>query len=192
MTLLILGLVVFLGTHSVRIMADDWRTKQRARHGEQAWKLTYSVASAVGLVLIIWGYGMARQDPTLIWTPPIATRHIASLLTLVSFILLAATYVPRNGMKASLHHPMVVGVALWAIAHLLANGTLADILLFGSFLVWSLWSWAAARKRDRVENTRYVSGTMKGTTIAVVIGVLAWAIFALWLHVPLIGVHPFA
>lgn len=191
MTILILGLVIFLGAHSVRIVADDWRTRQRALHGERAWKLAYSLVSAVGLVLIVWGYGMARQDPTLVWTPPIATRHIASLLTLVSFILLAATYVPRNVVKASLHHPMVLGVALWAIAHFMANGTLADIILFGSFLVWSLWSYAAARKRDRMENTLYAAGTMKGTAIAVVAGMLAWVIFALWLHVPLIGVYPF-
>lgn len=191
MTILILGLVIFLGAHSVRIVADDWRTKQRARYGERTWKLAYSLVSAVGLVLIVWGYGMARQDPTLVWTPPIATRHIASLLTLVSFILLSATYVPRNVVKAGLHHPMVLGVALWAIAHFMANGTLADIILFGSFLVWSLWSYAAARKRDRMENTSYAAGTMKGTAIAVVAGVLAWVIFALWLHVPLIGVYPF-
>ncbi|HUH59913.1 MAG TPA: NnrU family protein [Candidimonas sp.] len=192
MTLFILGLVIFLGTHSVRIVADDWRTEQRARHGERTWKLAYSLVSAVGLVLIIWGYGMARQDPTPIWAPPVATRHIASLLTLISFVLLAAAYVPRNGLKAALHHPMVLGVALWAVAHLLANGTLADIVLFASFLVWSLWSYAAARKRDRLENTLYPAGTPKGTAISVVVGILAWTIFALWLHVPLIGVYPFA
>lgn len=191
MTILILGLVIFLGTHSVRIFANDWRTAQLAKHGEKAWKLGYTLLSLAGFGLIIWGYGMARSDPLVMWNPPLAMRHIAALLTLVSFILLAATYVPRNGIKARLHHPMALGVTVWAFAHLLANGALADVILFGSFLVWAKLSYLAARKRDRMAGTQYPSGTMGGTIAAVAAGVVAWGLFAFWLHGLLIGVNPF-
>ncbi len=192
MTTLILGLFIFLGTHSVRIFADDWRSVQVSEYGEKAWKGGYTLVSLLGFGLIIWGYVVARQAPTVLWIPPIATRHIAALLTLISFILLAAAYVPRNSIKAGLHHPMVLGVAIWAFAHLLANGTLADVILFGSFLVWAILSFLAARKRDRLANIQYPSGTSGGTIAAVVTGAVAWALFAFWLHGLLIGVRPFS
>ncbi|MBA3598584.1 MAG: NnrU family protein [Methylibium sp.] len=190
MTLLVLGLVLFLGVHSVRIVADDWRTRMQLRLGEGAWKGLYAVASIAGFVLIVWGYGLARQQPVVLWTPPAATRHLAALLVLVSFVLLAATYVPRNGLKARLHHPMVLGVKVWALAHLLANGTLADVLLFGSFLVWAVVNFRAARRRDRASAVSYPPGTVAGTTGAVVAGAVAWAVFAFWAHEALIGVRP--
>lgn len=191
MTILILGLVIFLGTHSVRIFADDWRTAQRARHGEKTWKLGYSLISLIGFGLIIWGYGMARHDPFVLWNPPLAMRHIAALLTLIAFILLAATYVPRNAIKARLHHPMVLGVTVWSFGHLLANGTLADVILFGSFLVWAKLSYLAARKRDRIAGKQYPSGSIGGTIASVAAGIVAWILFAFWLHGLLIGVNPF-
>jgi uncharacterized membrane protein len=190
MSLLILGLVLFLGVHSVRIVADGWRTRMRERLGEGGWKGLYSLASLVGLGLVIWGYGLARQDPMVLWVPPIAMRHAASLLTLVSFILLVAAYVPRNAFKARLHHPMVLAVKVWALAHLLSNGNLADVLLFGGFLLWAVLDFRAARQRDRVQGTRYASGTLAGTAIAVVLGLVAWAAFAFWGHALLIGVSP--
>lgn len=192
MATLILGLVIFLGTHSVRIFADDWRAAQRARYGEKMWKLGYSLISLIGFGLIIWGFGMARRDALVLWNPPTAMRHIVVLFTLISFVLLAATYVPRNSIKALLHHPMVLGVTVWAFAHLLANRTLADLILFGSFLVWAKLSYLAERKRDRMAGTRYPSGTMGGTVAAVAVGVVAWVLFAFWLHGLLIGVKPFS
>ncbi len=192
MTILILGLAIFLGTHSIRIFADDWRTAQRARSGENAWKLGYALVSLIGFGLIIWGFGLARQEPVVIWTPPTAMRHIAALLTAISFVLVTAAYVPRNSIKAALHHPMVLGVNVWALAHLLANGTLAAIILFGSFLVWAIFSFSAARKRDRSAGTQYPAGTMVGTVAVVAVGIAAWAVFALWLHGRWIGVQPFA
>nr|WP_314624130.1 NnrU family protein [uncultured Noviherbaspirillum sp.] len=191
MAILLLGLVIFLGVHSVRIVADDWRSAQISRHGEKTWKLAYTAVSLAGFALLLWGYGMARQDPAVLWNPPVAMRHIAALLTLLAFVLLAATYVPRNSIKARLHHPMVIGVALWALAHLLANGTLADLLLFGGFLAWALASLIAARRRDRASGARYPAGTMGGTLIAVVAGMAAWFAFAFWLHGLWIGVRPF-
>jgi len=192
MAILILGLVVFLGVHSVRIVADGWRSATIARIGVGAWKAAYSVLSLAGFVLIVWGYGLARHDPVPLWTPPVAMRHVASLLTLASFVMLAAAYVPRNGIKAALGHPMLLGVKLWAFAHLLANGTLADVVLFGAFLGWAVLDFRAARQRDRVAGAPRGGGTLAGTGAAVVVGVGAWAAFAFWLHAAWIGVAPFA
>lgn len=191
MAILIFGLVVFLGVHSVRIVADDWRSAQIALRGERTWKLGYTVASLAGFALLLWGFGLARHDAPVLWNPPVALRHLSSLLTLAAFVLLAAAYVPRNSFKARLHHPMVIGVALWALAHLLANRSLADLLLFGSFLAWSLASLVAARRRDRAAATRYPPGTMAGNLGAIVAGVVAWAAFAFWLHQLWLGVRPF-
>ena len=190
MSYLVLGLVLFLGVHSVRIVADGWRTQMRARMGELPWKGLYSLASILGLALIVWGYGLARQQPVVLWNPPVGMRHAASLLTLIAFVLLAAAYVPRNVFKAKLHHPMVLSVKVWALAHLLSNGNLADVVLFGAFLLWAVLSFRAARQRDRAQNTVYASGTAAGTGIAVVVGAAAWAGFAFWAHVWLIGVAP--
>ena len=190
MSLLILGLVLFLGVHSVRIVADGWRTRMRERLGEGRWKGLYSLLSFAGLVLIVWGYGLARQDPVLLWSPPVAMRHAASLLTLAAFILLVAAYVPRNAFKARLHHPMVLSVKVWALAHLLSNGNLADVLLFGGFLLWAVLDFRAARLRDRAQGTAHPSGTLAGTAMTVVLGLVAWAVFAFWGHALLIGVSP--
>ena len=191
MTLLILGLLIFLGAHSARIFAEGWRSAQLARLGEKGWKGAYSVVSLVGFVLLVWGYGIARQDPVPLWTPSIGLRHLALLLTLVSFVFLAAAYVPRNAIKARLGHPMTLGVKVWALAHLLANHTLADLLLFGGFLLWAVLCFRAARARDRAAGTVRPVGTAAGTALTVVAGLGAWVVFAFWLHGPLIGVRPF-
>ena len=190
MGMLILGLVLFLGVHSTRIVADGWRTAMIGRLGELPWKGLYALLSIAGFVLLLWGFGLARQQPVLLWSPPAAMRHVAALLTLIAFILLVATYVPHNAIKARLHHPMVLAVKVWAFAHLLANGTLAHAVLFGSFLVWAALSFRAARARDRATRTNYPVGTASGTAITVVVGTLAWAGFAFWGHLALIGVRP--
>jgi uncharacterized membrane protein len=191
MTALILGLILFLGVHSVRIVAEDWRTRSRARLGENAYKGLYSLLSIGGFLLLLWGYGQARLDPLVLWGSPAWARHLASLLTLVAFILLMAAYVPNNGIKARLHHPMVLGIKVWALSHLLANNTLADVLLFGGFLVWAVFSFRAARGRDRAAGTVYLAGTLAGTAATLVIGAVAWAAFAMWAHAAWIGVAPF-
>lgn len=191
MTLLVLGLLLFLGMHSVRVFAEGWRTQMRTRLGEGGWKGLYSLVSLVGLVLIVLGYGAARENPQWLWASPLWTRHLAALLTLLSFVLLAAAYVPGNGLKARLHHPMVLGVKVWAFAHLLANGTLADLLLFGGFLAWAVAAFAAARRRDRAAGTVYAPGRALPTVATVVAGVVLWAVFAFWAHGALFGVRPF-
>lgn len=191
MAILILGLVLFLGVHSTRIVADGWRGATIARIGEMPWKGIYSLLSIAGFALVIWGFRIARADTLVLYTPPVWTRHLAALLLVVSFILLVAAYVPRNAIKAKLHHPMVLGVKVWALAHLLANGVAADVVLFGAFLAWAVFSYRAARQRDRANNTVYPAGTASMTALTVVIGVAAWAVFAFMLHGPLIGVRPF-
>ena len=188
MGMLILGLVLFLGVHSTRILADGWRTTMLARLGEGRWKGLYALLSLIGFALLVWGYGLARQQPVLLWQPPAGMRHVAALLMLIAFVLLAATYVPRNA--ARLHHPMVLAVKVWALAHLLSNGNLADLLLFGSFLLWAALSFRAARARDRATGASYAAGTAAGTAMTLLAGIAAWAVFAFWAHALLIGVRP--
>ena len=191
MAALVLGLLLFLGVHSVRIVGEGWRSRQLARLGEGRYKGLYTLLSLVGFALIVWGFGQARQVPVLLWQPPVWTRHLAGLLMLLSLVLLAAAYVPRNGLKARLHHPMVLGVKTWALAHLLANGRLADVLLFGSFLAWAVLDFRAARQRDRANQAVYPAGTLPGTLTALAVGLLAWALLAFWAHGLLFGVRPF-
>jgi uncharacterized membrane protein len=191
MTLLVLGLVIFLGMHSARVAAAGPRQAFIAKRSENAWKGLYTLVSLAGFALIVWGFGVARQQPVVLWATPAWLRHVAALLMLMSFVLLVAAYVSGNGIKARVHHPMTLGVKTWAFAHLIANNTLADLLLFGGFLAWAVLVFIAARRRDRAAGTVYPPGRADRTVITVVIGVLAWAAFAFWLHVWLIGVRPF-
>jgi uncharacterized membrane protein len=190
MLVLIAGLVLFLGPHSVRIVADDWRSARLAALGEKRWKGIYSLVSIAGFVLIVWGYGLARRDPAVLWAAPTWGRHAAPLLMLVAFILLPAANVPRNHVKAAVHHPMVLAVLVWSVAHLLANNTLADLVLFGAFLAWSVLDFLSARARDRAQGVAYPPGSARGTLITVVAGVVVWAVFAFWAHAFLFGVRP--
>lgn len=185
MTVMILGLLIFLGVHSVRIVADDWRTAQIQRRGEGPWKGAYSVIAIVGLALAIWGYGQMRLDPTWVWSPPVGLRHAVALLMIPAFILLVATYVPGNHIKAKLGHPMILAVKLWALAHLLANGRLGDIVFFGAFLLWAVFDFRAARRRPRPSAA---APGMTGTAITVVGGLVAYYLFAFHLHAWVAGV----
>lgn len=190
MAALILGLMLFLGVHSVRIFAPDWRTARIDRFGEGAWKGGYALLSAVGLALIVWGYGAARTAPVDLWLPPLWTRHLAVLLMWPAFVLLVAAYLPGTRIKARLRHPMLLGVKLWAAAHLLANGRLADLLLFGAFLAWAVLDFRSARERDRVAGAGCPPGSLGRDVAAVAVGTLAWAVFAFWAHAGLFGVAP--
>jgi uncharacterized membrane protein len=191
MIVLVAGLVVFLGVHSVRVFADDWRTARIARMGALRWRGIYSLLSLVGFVLLVWGYGQARLDPIVVWSPPSWSRYVTALLVLPAFVLTVASYMPGTRIKARVHHPMTLGIKLWAFAHLLSNGNLADIVLFGSFLVWAIVVYASARRRDRLAGTIYPAGTFGRDVRAVVVGTIAWLVFGYWLHGLLIGVRPF-
>lgn len=191
MPILVLGLVIFLGAHSVRIFAEGFRTRMVARIGLMPWKAVYALVSIIGFVLIVIGFGLARHAPVLLYAPPLALKHLNALFVLVALVLFFASHAPPSHFKAWLHHPMAAGVAVWAAGHLMATGFLHDVVLFGAFLVWAVADFLAGRRRDRVENTHYAAGTAKGDIGAVVIGVIVWALFAFWLHGLLIGVNPF-
>ncbi len=190
MPILILGLVIFLGAHSVRIFADGWRTRMIARIGLKPWKVVYALVSLFGFALLVYGFRLARHTPTLLYAPPLALKHLNALFVLVALVLFFASHSPPNHFRTWLHHPMVAGVAVWAAGHLMATGFLHDVVLFGAFLVWAVADFIAGRRRDRVENIRYAAGTAKGDIAAVAIGVVVWALFAFWLHGLLIGVKP--
>jgi uncharacterized membrane protein len=173
---LILGLIIFLGVHSVRIFAEDWRQSVIARLGDGPWKGIYSVLSIAGFVLIIWGYG----------------RHTAIILNLIALLLFALYVVPSGYLKARLGHPMLLSIKVWAFAHLISNNTLADLILFGAFLIWALADIRAARGRDRTRGTVRVAGPVRYDAIAVVAGFVIWAAILWRLHEWVIGVSPLA
>jgi uncharacterized membrane protein len=188
---LIVGLLGFLGLHSMRILADDWRSRQIARLGANAWKGIVSLLSIAFFLLLLWGYAQARQGaaPLFWWPDGVARglRHVVALLVLIAFWLLAAAYVPRNHLKAALKHPMTLSVKLWAFAHLLVNHSLPDLLLFGGFLLWAVLLFRSARRRPG----SVPAGTVAGTAAALLIGTAAFAAFAFWLHGAWLGVRPF-
>ena len=189
MTLLVLGLVIFLGTHSYS-MARGSRAGLIARIGEGPYKGLYSLASLAGIVLISIGYGQYRAGGYIpVWDPPVWTRHLALLLVLVAFICFVAAYLPGH-IKARLKHPMLVGVKIWALAHLLANGDLGSILLFGSVLAWGVAARISVKRRDVAAQhggTAAPAG-IRNDVLAVVIGTAVYVAFVLWLHPWLIGV----
>ena len=190
MLLMILGLAIFLGVHSTRIFADDWRTQMIGRMGALPWKGLYALVSIVGFIILVIGFRQWRAESTVLYVTPNWTKHITALLMVLAFILFVAAYIPKNWFKARFHHPQVLAVKTWAVSHLLAVGVVADVVLFGAFLVWAVLSFSAARRRDRENNVMYAPGNAIGTTITIAAGLVLWSVFALLLHGPLIGVRP--
>jgi uncharacterized membrane protein len=188
-TLLILGLVIFLGTHCFS-MARERRAAVIGRIGEGPYKGLYSLLSLAGIVLIAIGYGQYRAGGYIpVWDPPVWTRHLALLLVLIAFICFVAAYLPGH-IKTRLKHPMLAGVKIWALAHLLANGDLGSILLFGSVLVWAVLARISAKRRDVAAQhggTAAPAG-WRNDILAVVIGAAVYLAFVFWLHPWLIGV----
>lgn len=188
MLVLVTGLVVFLGIHSISIFAPAWRDVTATRLGVARWKLLYTLASIAGFVLLVWGYGLARQEPVILYVPPAGLRHFAALLMLPVFPLLLATYLPGR-IKSAVKHPMLTATKAWAVAHLLANGALADVLLFGGFLAWAVLDRISVGKRA----PRAIPGapvSKLNDLIAVVGGLVIYGIFVGWAHVRLFGVAP--
>ncbi len=189
MWFLVLGLFLFLGIHGLRIGGDGMRDGLLEHLGPAKFKILYSLVSVLGFAMLIYGFGMARDAPVLLWTPPPAMKHVAYLLTLVAMVLMAAAYVPRNAIKAKLHHPMVLSVKTWALAHVLANGMLAHLILFGSILLWSVLLFKASRTRDKRAPVVYASGNWGSTILTLEIGIALWLVLVAWAHGWLIGVQ---
>jgi uncharacterized membrane protein len=188
---LLTGLVLFLGIHSLQSLAPRTRRNAQQRLGELGYKAVYTAIAGAGLYLLVQGYGLARMDPVPMWTPPRGMQHATLLLMWFAMVLLASTYVPANHIQAKLKHPMTLSVKVWALAHLLANGSLADMLLFGSFLIWSVLVFRAARRRDRLSWDATPNSHAMRTGIAVLVGTALWAAFLMGgLHLWLIGVNP--
>jgi uncharacterized membrane protein len=188
---LIMGLVLFLGIHALQSVASQRRQNAISRWGPLGYKAVYAAISLLGLYLLVQGYGMARLEPVVLWTPPRGMQHATILLMWLAMVLLAATYVPRNQIQAKMRHPMTLSVKVWALGHLLSNGNLADVLLFGGFLVWSVLVFRAARQRDRLSLHTPPEGKLLGTLLAVVLGTGVWAAFLMGgLHLWLVGVMP--
>lgn len=192
MSVLILGLIIFLGMHSLGTLAPGWRQSMIERMGLMSWKGVFALASIIGLIIIIWGFGLARQHPVLLYAPPLWLRHLNSLLTLIAFLLVVAAYIPRNHIKARLGHPMLLGVKVWAFGHLLATGMLRDVVLFGAFLLWAIAAYAVSRRRDRRNGVSAPAGTLSGDALVIIAGIAVWFVFAMWLHGPLIGRYLFS
>ena len=188
MSVLVAGLVVFFAVHSVSIFNEPWRDRMAGRLGERLWQALYSVVATVGLVLIAWGYGLARADPVVLYSPPVWLRHAATLLLLPVFPLFLATYVPGR-IQAVTQHPTLVAVKLWAVAHLLANGMLADVLLFGSFLAWAVLDRISLKRRSP-RPVPSAPPSKANDFIALVLGLALYVAFVVWLHRWLIGVSP--
>jgi uncharacterized membrane protein len=191
MLLLILGLTLFLGIHSLQSLAPQWRQHTIARWGALPFKGMYAAVSLLGFVLLVKGYEQARLEPVTLWLPPRGMAHATVLLMWLAMVLLIAAYVPRNQIKAKLRHPMTLSVKVWALAHLLSNGQLADVLLFGGFLLWSVLVFRAARQRDRLALHTPPEGTLVGSLLALALGTGVWAAFIFGgLHLWLVGVMP--
>jgi uncharacterized membrane protein len=187
---LIAGLIIFFASHSISIINDAWRHRAASQIGEGPWKIAYSIMALIGVVLIVWGYGLARQDPTFLYIPPYWLRHVVMLLMLPFFILLLAAYLPGR-IKSATKHPMLVAVKLWALAHLLSNGTLADVLLFGSFLAWAVIDRISLKRREPLPAPS-AAPSKANDIIAIVGGLALYVIFVFWLHQALFGVAPMA
>lgn len=197
MSWLILGLVLFLGVHSVAIVSPAGRDRLVAQMGEGAWKGLYALVSAVGLGLIVWGYGLARENPVLLYSLPGGMRHLAALVLLPVFVLLLAAYLPGRIQRAT-KHPMLLAVKLWALGHLLAQsvtgGSLADVLLFGGFLLWAAADRVSLKRRAQAGTLRTVPvlpASGANDLIAVVGGLALYGLTVMWAHAALFGVRPF-
>lgn len=187
MTLLVVGLAIFLGTHSISIIAPTWRDQMAAKLGN-GWRIIYSIISVIGFVLIIKGYSVARLEPMVIYTSPLWLHHVTAALMVIVFPLLLATYLPGR-IKTLFKHPMLNAVKFWAFAHLLSNGTLNDIVLFGSFLLWAVADRISVNRRTaRPLNT--LPASKYNDVIAIVVGLVLYVMMIHYLHYQLIGVVP--
>jgi uncharacterized membrane protein len=185
---LILGLVLFFGMHSVSIVALPLRDRLAAK-SEPGWRAVYAVVSLIGIVLVARGYGELRQAPTVLYDSPVWLRHVAAVFLLPIFVLFLAPYFSSR-IKSATKHPQLLAVKLWAAAHLLVNGTVADVLLFGSFLVWAVADRISMKSRPASPVTS-APESAANDIVLVVVGLALYAAMVFWLHEVAFGVRPF-
>ncbi|MHA1517715.1 MAG: NnrU family protein [Alphaproteobacteria bacterium] len=184
MALLIIGIIVFLGIHLLPAF-PHLREALIGKLGETGYKIFFAVASIAGLALLVWGFTVAPFVQ--VWSPPAWTRWVAIMLMLPAFIFLVAAYVPGR-IKATVKHPFLVAIKTWALAHLIANGDLASIILFGSFLAYAVFDRISLKGRKPTELIEAAAeGCARNDVIAVVLGVVLFVVFAIWLHPLLFG-----
>ena len=188
MGVLIAGLCVFLGVHSIGFAAPGLRDRAISGWGGGVWKGLYGLISLAALVLIVYGFGLTRRAPVLLYAPPGWMRHLTFLFMLPVFPLLIAAYLPGR-IKTAAKHPMLAAVKFWALAHLLANGTLADVLLFGGFLAWAVLDRISLKRRPPQQLRTAPPGAFNDV-VAVVLGLALYAVFIGWAHARLFGVSP--
>ena len=191
MLILVMGLVIFFFVHSVRLVAPNWREKSMAIHGEMRWKMRFGMITLIAVGLIVMGYSQARLEPVWLWFPPVWTRHLAGLLVLVALFFVGSALVPHTTMKKKVGYPMLIAIKIWAFAHLISNGSLADVILFGSFLVWSIVSFAVYRRRDRKAGmVRDQESGVQFDLAAFTFAMVTWFAIAFYLHQAIVGVSP--
>jgi uncharacterized membrane protein len=193
MAWLVVGIILFLGVHLVRVFAPGFRQSMIDRLGQSGWRGVYSIVSLLTLVLLIYGFSVARYETTVLYSPPVWMAHITLTLMLLAMICLAASLLPAGYIASKTKHPMVLSVKIWAFAHLLANGDSASVLLFAAFLAWGVILRIALKRRERAgELTLRPFVSARYDLLAVVIGAVAWGLIIWKLHEWIIGVSPLA
>lgn len=187
MTVLVIGLILFFGVHSLRMVAPGFRDAQVARFGGDNWKGVFSLFALPGIILIVWGYALARPEAAFFYEPEVWVKHLNATIMAIAFVIMATNQRPEGLIKRTVKHPMLVSTLLWAAGHLLANGDMASILLFGSFLVWSVADLVSAVRRPA---SPVVPGTWRDDVFALVVGGGLYAVFLFWAHAWLFGVTP--
>lgn len=188
---LIAGLILFLGIHLARVVAPDFRTNMIATRGNGLWQGIYTAASLAGFGLVVWFYGDAVANGPYLYEPPVWMKHINALLMLFASISMGVYFFPAGRLKAALKHPMLLAVKIWALGHLLANGSLAAILLFGSFLAWAVIVRISLKKREQRGQAKLpVAGDVKWDVLSILVGLALYALFVGGLHLWLFGVSP--
>jgi len=187
MTILAIGLILFLGGHSIRALAPAFRDARFAAMGEGPWKGLYSLVALVGFGLLVWGYGLARPEAALLYEPPVWMKHVNATIMLLSMLVLGISQVPAGRLKPLLRHPMLLATTLWALGHLLANGDAASLLLFGGFLLWSIVDRVALERRGAPVPA---PGPVVNDVIGLAVGLALYLLLLFTLHAWLFGVTP--
>ncbi|KZN13995.1 NnrU family protein [Marinomonas sp. TW1] len=190
MLMLVVGLVIFICVHSIRVVAPNWRDMHLEKTGLVQWRTRFILLSVLSLALIVLGYQKMRLEPIWLWFPPIVVQHISALVMLVALFALGSAMIPKTSLKSKMGYPFLIAVKLWAFAHLMSNGTLADVILFGSLLVWSVVSFAVYRRRDRRNGVVREEGGVQYNLMAFVFAMVSWFAIVFFLHKAVIGVSP--